>query len=69
MHSLNNDLKPLSFWEVVGSTFAAALGVQTYKNRQRDFTRGNILAFIFSGVTFTLGFVFAVVTVANMATS
>lgn len=69
MHNTNNDHKPLSFWEVVGSTFAAALGVQTYKNRQRDFTRGNILAFIFSGVLFTFGFVFAVVAVVNMATS
>lgn len=68
MHNPNNELKPLSFWEVVGSTFAAALGVQTHKNRQRDFTRGNILAFIFSGILFTLGFVFAVVTVVNMAT-
>ncbi len=69
MNDLKKDLKPLTFWEVIGSTCAAAFGVQSYKNRQRDFTRGNIVAFITSGVLFTMGFVLAVVIVVNQVIS
>ncbi len=46
-------VKKLTFWEILGSTFAAALGVQSFSNRKRDFTHGNILHFIVSGVLFT----------------
>ena len=37
------------FWEVVMSVLAAALGVQTSKNRERDFTKGNPLGLYRSG--------------------
>lgn len=64
-----SNLAPLTFWQIVGSTFAAALGVQSEENRKRDFTRGNIVAFIFSGVLFTVCFVIAIITIVNVVLS
>ena len=49
--------KNLSFWQVLTSTLAAAVGVQSSKNRQRDFTQGKASHFIFMGIGFTLLFV------------
>jgi hypothetical protein len=54
-------LNPL---QVIGSVFAAGLGVQSSKNRERDFKQGKFSVFIIAGVVFTLlliGAVFAVV--------
>lgn len=69
MNGTEDDLKSLTYWEVVGSTFAAALGVQSHKNRKRDFSRGNVLAFIFSGIVFTAGFVVAVIVAVDVIIS
>jgi hypothetical protein len=44
----------LSPLQVVGSVFAAGLGVQSSKNRERDFKRGRIGVFIAAGIVFTL---------------
>jgi hypothetical protein len=35
--------KPLTFWQIAGSTAAAAFGVQNRANRERDFARGKPL--------------------------
>lgn len=56
-------LKPL---HVVASVFAAGLGVQSSKNRERDFKQGRIGVFIAAGVIFTLLFVATVVTVVQL---
>ncbi|MEZ5560653.1 MAG: DUF2970 domain-containing protein [Pseudomonadales bacterium] len=56
----------LSFWQVAASTVAAAFGVQSSQNRERDFSRGRVLHFIIAGIVFTALFVFAVVTVVNL---
>lgn len=45
---------PLSFREMLQSVLAAALGVQSGKNRSRDFSRGKASHFIILGVTFTV---------------
>lgn len=45
------------FASLVVSTLAAAFGVQTDKNRERDFQHGNIYSFIAAGVIFTALFV------------
>ena len=58
-------LKPLTFWEIMGSTLTAALGIQTYENRQRDFTRGNVIHFIISGVVFVACFVIGMIAFVN----
>ena len=53
--------EPLTFWEVLGSTFAGAIGVQSFKNRKRDFTEGNIIHFIIAGILFTAVFTVAMI--------
>ncbi len=60
------DNERLSFWQVLGSTLAAAFGVQSSKNRERDFTHGKASHFIFMGIAFTVIFVLAVVTVVQL---
>lgn len=55
-------LNPL---QVVGSVFAAGLGVQSSKNRERDFKQGRIGVFIGAGIAFTLLFIGLVVLVVQ----
>lgn len=52
----DND-KPLSFREMLQSVLAAAFGVQSGKNRARDFSRGKPSHFIALGLIFTALFV------------
>jgi hypothetical protein len=56
-------LNPL---QVVGSVFAAGLGVQSSKNRERDFKQGRVGVFIAAGIVFTLLFIGSVVFVVQM---
>ena len=56
-------LKPM---QVVSSVFAAGLGVQSSKNRERDFKQGSFGVFIAAGIIFTLLFIGAVVGVVQM---
>ncbi|MCV6622637.1 MAG: DUF2970 domain-containing protein [Cellvibrionaceae bacterium] len=49
------------FLALIVSTFAAAFGVQTDKNRERDFQHGNIYSFIAAGILFTVFFVLGTV--------
>jgi len=44
---------------VAKSTIAAACGIQTNANRQRDFQQGKPIAFIIAGVVFVLIFILA----------
>lgn len=60
------DVREPRFWEVVMSVLAAALGVQSSKNRKRDFTRGNPLVFISAGIIFTVLFVLTLVGIVNL---
>ncbi|WJN57779.1 DUF2970 domain-containing protein [Pseudomonas sp. SO81] len=56
MDEQDND-KPLTFREMLQSVLAAAFGVQSGKNRARDFSRGKPSHFILLGVLFTSIFV------------
>ncbi|MCY1549082.1 hypothetical protein D9M68_852340 [compost metagenome] len=56
MDDKNHD-RPLSFREMLQSVLAAAFGVQSGKNRARDFSRGKPSHFIMLGVLFTAIFV------------
>ncbi len=51
---------------IVFSALAAAFGVQSRKNQERDFSRGNIFSFIAAGVIFTALFVFTVATLVKL---
>jgi len=65
---INNEQQepPLRFTELLQSVLAAAFGVQSGKNRSRDFSRGKPSQFIVIGIIFTAVFVlllFAIVKV------
>ncbi|WP_397453497.1 DUF2970 domain-containing protein [Pseudomonas sp. NA-150] len=51
-----NNNKPPTFWQMMQSVMAAAFGVQSGKNRERDFTHGKPSHFIFLGLLFTIIF-------------
>ncbi|HBX53860.1 DUF2970 domain-containing protein [Pseudomonas sp. UBA2684] len=61
----DND-KPLTLWEMLQSVLAAALGVQSGKNRSRDFSRGKPSHFIMLGVLFTALFVLVIIAVVKL---
>gem|GEM_PF-217644 len=52
-----NEKTGVSGLQVLQSTFAAAFGVQSSKNRERDFSEGRASQFIVAGIVFTLMFV------------
>lgn len=52
--------------QVVGSVLAAALGIQSSKNRERDFKRGRIGIFVTAGITFTFLFIAAVMAAVSL---
>ncbi|MEM9397400.1 MAG: DUF2970 domain-containing protein [Pseudomonadota bacterium] len=59
------EAQKLSLSQLIASALAAGLGVQSSKNRERDFKQGRAPVFIVTGVVFTLifiGSVFSVVT-------
>ena len=58
--------KAPSALEVALSVVAAAVGVQSSKNRERDFSYGNPIVFIVAGFVFTVLFVLAIVGVVYL---
>lgn len=64
------DLSPtapkLGLAQVVGSVLAAGLGVQSSRNRERDFQHGKPIAFIVAGLLFTALFIGGVYTVVSL---
>ncbi|SEE16505.1 DUF2970 domain-containing protein [Pseudomonas anguilliseptica] len=52
--------KPLTLWEMLQSVLSAAIGVQSGKNRSRDFSRGKPSHFIILGALFTVVFVLVI---------
>ncbi|WP_085714845.1 DUF2970 domain-containing protein [Pseudomonas sp. B28(2017)] len=51
-----DDNKPPTFWQMLHSVMAAAFGVQSGKNRARDFTHGKPSHFVILGIGFTVVF-------------
>jgi hypothetical protein len=60
------DEKSLNPLQVVSSVMAAGLGVQSSKNRERDFKQGRLGVFIAAGIVFTLLFIGTVFTVVQL---
>jgi hypothetical protein len=60
------DGKPPTFWQMLHSVLAAALGVQSGKNRERDFTHGKPLHFVGMGLLFTVVFALALFGVVQL---
>ncbi len=57
--------KPPNTLEVALSVIAAALGVQSSKNRERDFKQGRFANFVIAGLLFTALFVGAIYLVVS----
>ena len=51
---------------VVGSVLAAGFGVQSGKNRERDFKEGKLMTFVIAGLLFTALFVASVYLVVTV---
>jgi len=61
-----DEKKPLTLWEMLQSVLSAAIGVQSGKNRSRDFSRGKPSHFIILGVLFTAVFVLVIFGVVKL---
>ena len=51
--------------QIISSVFAAAFGVQSSKNRERDFKQGRFANFVIAGILFTVLFVVALYLVVS----
>ncbi len=58
--------RELSFGEVAKSTLAAFFGVQSSRNRERDFSRGKMSHFIWMGLVLGILFVLVLVGVVQL---
>ena len=59
----------LTLWQIICSVFAAAFGVQSNKNRERDFNQAKPSTYIIAGVIFTAFFVLMVIAVVKLVLS
>ena len=59
----------LNPFQVIASVFAAGLGVQSSKNRERDFNQGRAGVFIAAGIIFTLLFIAVMVGIVQLVLS
>ncbi|MGC1333101.1 MAG: DUF2970 domain-containing protein [Pseudomonas sp.] len=55
MHTMAEP-KPPTLWQMLHSIIAAAFGVQSQKNRERDFTHGKPVHFVVLGIVCTVVF-------------
>lgn len=53
--------KKMSLFTLMGSVIAASFGVQTNKNRERDFEQGQFHHFVIGGIVFAVVFVLVLV--------
>ncbi|MCZ6710848.1 MAG: DUF2970 domain-containing protein, partial [Gammaproteobacteria bacterium] len=56
----------LGIWKVVKSVLAAGFGVQSSRNRSRDFAKGKPVHFIAVGIVLTVAFVTAIIALVNL---
>jgi len=62
-HTRHKRITPISF---MSSIFAAAFGVQSNKNRERDFEHGKFHHFIIGGIVFAVLFILLVVGIVKL---
>lgn len=55
-----------NFRAIVMSTLAAAIGIQSNKNRERDFVHGNIKVYAVAGLIFTALFISSIVLLVKL---
>lgn len=57
------------FFNVIKSTFAAAIGIQSNTNRERDFTEGKASSFIIAGLVFVIIFILVMIGIVQLVLS
>lgn len=67
--SKNPALKKPNILQVIGSVMAAGFGVQSSKNRERDFKQGNLKVYVITGLIFTALFIFTIYTIVSTVIS
>lgn len=63
------EMQDVTALSVLASVFRAWFGVQSEKNRQRDFNTNRPTAFLVAGLLFTVAMVIAVIVAVNLALS
>jgi len=66
MSPADNNGKPPNFAQAIASVLSAAFGVQSSKNRERDFQQGNPALFIGAGVLATILFILTIYGVVKL---
>ena len=64
---MNQPESPHTLWDTIKSVAASFFGVQSSKNRERDFKHGKAAHFIVVGLVATVLFVLAVVLAVRLA--
>lgn len=62
----DDEQRPPTLWQTIGSVLAAFFGVQGSAARERDFTRGRPLHFILIGVAATAAFVLTLIVIVRL---
>lgn len=65
----NKERKGTGFLNTLISTFAAAGGVQTKSNRERDFEHGKPSTFVIAGILFVIAFIFTMYGIVQLVMS
>ena len=63
---MSEEKQDVSLMQVVKSVSASMFGVQSSKNRERDFTKGKPIHYIVVGLVFTLLFILTLVGVVKL---
>lgn len=62
----DTDPKKPGFWQVIVSILAAAMGVNSARNRQRDFSASSPWPFIIGGIIFGVLFVVGIALIVKV---
>ena len=63
---VNDDSAQVGWMSAMGSSVAAAFGVQSHKNRVRDFQSGDIRKFVVTGLILTFTILFSLIAVVRV---
>lgn len=58
--------KKVPLLSIMSSVVAASFGVQTKKNRERDFEQGKFHHFVIGGVVFAVLFIFSIIGIVKV---
>jgi len=53
------------FFRIIQSVLAAMVGIQSDKNREKDFENGNIGSYVFAAITVVVIFIFTLILIVN----